>query len=152
MTQPFYDTAMRRLDEQLARIDVIERKAIAIFTFGSAILPITIALLNTGRTFSAWQSTALFIALALLGAMALCAALVLFTQTLDFAPDPEELLEKAETFAEDELRTWIGEACVDSILENEPKIARMALFYQAEVLFFVAAILDLVFISVSVLP
>lgn len=143
-TETFYDVAMQRLNEQMDRVDKLDSKLAAIFSFSAAILPIfgaLLALFGKGRPkASIGLYIVAFVFLLLFSAFAYRA------REWSLRPDPEVLQERSAIYDEAAVRFWVAAECVRSITENRSLLNRKANHVSVAI---VLLALDAVLLSVA---
>ncbi len=127
----FYDLALRRLDDQMNRVDVLDDKAAKLFPIATGALPIFSAVLALfGRQPSLPGLTIVLLGLSLVSYFIMLFFLYRSIQVgdlWDFRPHMRTLQAYYQAGNdEDTLRQWVANECLLSLEFNAPKIAKKA--------------------------
>jgi hypothetical protein len=125
----YYDVAMQRPQSQLRDIEAIESRASTLFTIGSTILPITAGLLTAGE--HVLDDSIVGKVFVYLGFVCylLLAGFFVWSYRInqwDARPDLPQWRDATVGRTEVEMQRWLGNACVDAYVSNEPILERKA--------------------------
>ena len=126
-----YDVAMRRLESQLQRVDVIENKVGIILGLSATVIGIFAGFIVV--VVDPDEPASLVFA-AIFGGIILAAYLLTMKSALatlatgdwDDRPNWDELLVSANELDLPVMHLWVAEGCVMSLKENEPKVKQKA--------------------------
>jgi hypothetical protein len=118
---------MRRLDEQMDRVDKLDTKIAGVAAITAGLLPLfgaAVALLQSSPPVatSVLYSAGVILYLFLVAAN----TLAYMTSGWRFDPDLEDLKFNSERYDEVRVRMWVASECVRAIQVNEPRINRKA--------------------------
>src|SRR5439155_18209857 len=123
----FYEVAVERLNEQMDRVDKLDAKVAAVFSFSAAVLPIFGALLalfqsNPPKLSIVFYFAAISVYLLLLAAAT--RAYMISGWRLD--PDLDRLRQNSLQYDEPTVRLWVADECTRSIAVNERQLLTKA--------------------------
>lgn len=123
----FYDVAMRRLDEQVSRVDTFASKGATALSVGSTVLPVTFGLLQLQDGTLPWCAL-LFLKLAGVAflAVAILCSWALSPVDLSVRPTLADLDSHSWQNADDHTRRWVAQQCAASVAANAPTLGRRA--------------------------
>lgn len=125
----YFAVAQRRLDSQTAEIDTFDTKAAAIFTIGSAVLPVTASLLTASShvlTDSALAKWALIAGAGFYVALVVVFVLAYRLAKWDTRPELDQWTKVTVGRYEDEICRWLGDAYIEAYQANLPQLRRKA--------------------------
>jgi hypothetical protein len=125
----YYEVAMMKLNSQFRKINAIDTRTTSYFTIGSAILPIVAAFLgsdpsplfeSTGARWTLSLGVVFYVLLAIFYVWS-------FQYTgWDSRPEVAQWKTVSTQFTVTDLQRWLGNACVEAYINNEPLIDRKA--------------------------
>jgi hypothetical protein len=124
-----YEVALRRLDSQLHRVDVIDSKIGVVLGLAGTVLGIfagfVAVVVDTGEPASiAFAGISGFIVLLVYVAAVIYGLLASATGEWDQRPNWDELLKEAQELELEKMHLWVAEGCVLSLKTNEGKLYR----------------------------
>lgn len=126
-----YEVALRRLDSQLHRVDVVESKIAVVVGLGGTAMGIfagfaAVAVEPDERASVTFAAIAGVIVLAVYVVAVFNALRVSAIGEWDEQPNWDDLLDTADAFDLSEVQRWVAGACVDSLKTNEQALRRKA--------------------------
>jgi hypothetical protein len=126
--QVYHDAARHFLDVQVSTADLLDTRAVQMFSVGSLVIPVTFALLNLGSeqveisTLARWcLSAAIVLYVAVLFCVIQASTLI---RGLEYRPKLSKLREYSEQYAGHTLLRWVANEYEESSLENERVLIR----------------------------
>lgn len=147
----FYDVVMRRLDEQMQRVDSLDTKTAQVFSISSAVLPIFGALLTFAGEIGDWALASLVIAAILYLALGVFVFLAYRVRSFSLRPDLEDLMANCGIYDDTAMRSWVAKECLKSIDANEKPLSRKAKYTHWSIALFALLSAALVFASLLTL-
>lgn len=147
----YYEVSMMKLNSQLNEIKTIDTRTTSYFTIGSAILPIVAGFLSSEGspiTTSEVARFALFLGFGCYLFLAVFYVWSFLYTGWDSRPEVEQWRKVTTEFVVEDLQRWLGDACVEAYMVNEPRIGQKA-GKSALALWCLAG--EVVFLSVAVL-
>lgn len=147
----YYEVASMKLNSQLNEIKTIDTRSTSYFTIGSAVLPIVAGFLSSGGSPIATSDVAryaLFVGFGFYLGLAFFYVWSFLYTGWDSRPEVEQWRKVTAEFVAEDLQRWLGDACVEAYMANEPKIEQKA-GKSAWALWCLAG--EVVFLSIAVL-